>query len=143
MVSITHDLTIRTAPEIVFAGVSSPKGLDAWWTKSCKGALKLGAEYQLGFGEGLAWRAVVKEAIDGRRFVLKMTDAAADWVGTIVRFEIEDADNAAILRFEHAGWSEQSAHFRRSSYCWAMYLRLLRIYCESGATTPYAERYFA
>ena len=39
-----------------------------------------------------------------------------------------------------AGWLEANAHFRRSSYCWAMYLRLLQRYLEQGETVPYADR---
>jgi hypothetical protein len=30
--------------------------------------------------------------------------------------------------------------FRRSSYCWAMYLRILRRYLEHGETVPYERR---
>jgi hypothetical protein len=33
-----------------------------------------------------------------------------------------------------------SAHYRTSSFCWAMYLRLLKRYVEHGEVVPYEKR---
>lgn len=143
MFDIVHDLTIHAPMAKVFSGVSTPVGLDAWWTQSCKGDAALGAAFKLGFGDNYFWMAAVTEFKQDETFALKITDAAADWVDTLVRFELESGDGATVLHFAHAGWAEQSPHFRRSSHCWAMYLRLLRVWCETGAVTPYGSRYFA
>lgn len=143
MFDIVHDLTIRAPLAKVYQGVSTPAGLDAWWTETCKGNPAPGAEFKLGFGDNYFWRASVTELKQDELFVLKMTDAAADWIDTIVRFELESGDGATVLHFSHEGWADQSPHYRRSSYCWAMYLRLLRVFCESGEITPYGSRYFA
>lgn len=142
MFDIVHDLTIRAPTATVFDCVSTPNGLDAWWTLTCAGELALGRVFTLGFGDDCVWTAVVDDLAPGERFALRMTDAADDWIDTRVQFEIEKADGGALLRFAHAGWTNQSAHFRRTSYCWAVYLRLMRIYCETGSKTPYSERYF-
>lgn len=143
MFNIAHDLTVRTPLATVFHGVSTPAGLDTWWTLSSSGKAVKGAEYRLGFGESLVWRAVVTDVASNRLLALRMTDAAADWMDTVVRFELEEGDDATVLHFTHGGWAEQSPHYRRTSYCWAMYLRLLRVFCETGAVTPYDARYYA
>jgi hypothetical protein len=44
------------------------------------------------------------------------------------------------VAFHHVGWPEANAHHRTSSFCWAMYLRLMRLSIENGTVVPYAER---
>ena len=79
----------------------------------------------------------------GRLFELQLTDAMPDWVGSRVRFEIEPpaaGSELTTLRFAHLGWPEVSEHYRISSFCWAMYLRLMKKAIETGEVVPYAER---
>ena len=45
-----------------------------------------------------------------------------------------------MLRFNRSDWAEESEHFRISSYCWGTLLRLLKVYAETGAVLPHAER---
>ena len=44
------------------------------------------------------------------------------------------------LRFAHLGWPQVNEHYRVSSFCWAMYLRLLRRHLEAGELVPYERR---
>ena len=44
------------------------------------------------------------------------------------------------VRFHHIGWPSVSEHYRISSHCWAMYLRVLRRYLEHGERVPYEQR---
>lgn len=46
----------------------------------------------------------------------------------------------AEVLFYHTGWKEANAHYRISAFCWAMYLRLLKRYVESGERVRYEER---
>lgn len=93
MFDIVHDLTIRAPMAKVFSGVSTPVGLDAWWTQSCKGDAAL---VKLGFGGNYFWMAAVTEFKQDETFALKITDAAADWVDTLVRFELESGVGATV-----------------------------------------------
>jgi hypothetical protein len=47
---------------------------------------------------------------------------------------------ATRVRFSHTGWAEEGEPFRISSYCWAMLLRLLKVYVERGEVMPHHER---
>jgi hypothetical protein len=42
--------------------------------------------------------------------------------------------------FAHRGWPEANDHYRTSSFCWAMYLRLMKRHLETGEQVPYAIR---
>ena len=140
MPDIFSDLPIHAAIERVFDAVSTPAGLDTWWTQTCTGAPVEGAEFSLGFGPGYDWRARVTKCRPNTDFELRLTDADADWMGTRVRFQLEANSDSTQLRFSHIGWPTANEHWRISCYCWPIYLRLLRRSLEYGEVVPYDER---
>lgn len=140
MADICHDFPIKGSAAQVFAAISTPEGLDSWWTKTCRGTPREGAEYDLGFGQGHDWRALVTQCAPESVFELKMTHADDDWRGSSLNFKLKgDSDNTQVV-FRHSGWPEENEHYRGSCYCWAMYLRHLKRYVESGVTVAYEER---
>ena len=62
MADILQDFPIQAAPARVFAGVTEPAHLDQWWTLRSSGRPAVGSIYELDFGPGYAWRAVVTSA---------------------------------------------------------------------------------
>ncbi len=140
MPDVLHDFPIRATPAAVFAAVSSPVGLDAWWTLGASGEARVGAVFELFFGEEYDWRATVVRCIADREFALRIDRASVDWVGTEVSFRIEEAGDVSWLRFAHTGWGAATEHYRISSFCWAMYLRVLRRWVEHGEVVPYERR---
>jgi len=140
MPNIQHDLAVKAEPGTVYDVITTPEGLDQWWTRKASGRAEVGQEYELWFGPEADWRARVTEAVPGRGFAVEMTGADADWLGTRVRFVLEPAEGGTMVRFSHSGWRSENEHFRVSSYCWAMYLRLMRRYAEAGEQVPYEDR---
>jgi len=140
MADIVHDVTIKASPEQVFRAVSTPAGLDTWWTENSKGEPREGAEYELWFGPECDWRAVVNRCVPDSEFVFEMTAAQPDWLGTRVGFSLDENEGATRLRFYHSGWPDANEHYRVSCYCWAAYLRLLKRYVERGEVVPYEDR---
>lgn len=140
MPDILHDFVIRRPPDVVFKGIAEPSGLDQWWTRRSRGRPAVGEEYELWFGPDYDWRAVVIEVIPDRRLVWRIATAMPDWVGTVVGFELAASPQGTDVQFRHEGWAESSSHFRTSSYCWAMYLRILVRHLEHGEVVPYEDR---
>ncbi len=140
MADIIHYFIIKASPEKVFHGISTPMGLDTWWTKKSSGVPEKGAEYELFFGQGYDWRAVVSRCVPDSEFELELTSAHDDWQGTLVGFHLEEKKGVTEVQFHHLGWPEDNEHYRISSYCWAMYLRLLKRYVEFGEVVPYEDR---
>ena len=140
MPDIVHQFPIKAPVERVFAAVSTPPGLDAWWTLRCAGTPELNATYELYFGPEYDWRAVVSRFVNDSEFELHIVDASPDWVGTRVGFWLSEKDGVTTVRFLHTGWAEKSEHFCISSFCWASYLRLLRRYVEYGEIVAYSQR---
>lgn len=140
MADILHTFPIGASRERVFAMFATPAGLDAWWTARAAGRAALGETYALWFGPDYDWRARVTAYEPEALFELTFTEAMPDWMGTRVRAELSETDGVTTVRFAHLGWPEASEHFRVSSFCWAMYLRLLRKYLETGEVVPYDVR---
>ena len=140
MPDIFHDFPIKAAPDRVFEAVSSPQGLDCWWTERASGEPSEGAEFELWFGPQYDWRARVTACIRDAAFELEMVRADADWTGTRVGFRLEGRGGTTTVHFYHTGWPSKNEHWRISCYCWAMYLRILRRYLEHGELVPYQER---
>ena len=140
MPEIFHDLPIKAPLERVFRAVSTPQGLDTWWTKLSAGKPKEGAEYELSFGPEYDWRASVTRCVPNSEFELEMVRADGDWIGTRVGFRLEPRGAVTWVRFCHTGWPSPNEHFRISCNCWAMYLRVLRRSLEHGESVPYENR---
>jgi uncharacterized protein YndB with AHSA1/START domain len=140
MADILHDFPIRAARNRVFHAMSSPSGLDTWWTEKSSGEPREGAEYELGFGPEYQWRATVTRCVPESEFELQMVRADTDWIGTRVGFRLESRGEGTWVCFYHAGWPSINEHYRISCTCWAMYLRILRRSLEHGEMVPYKSR---
>ncbi len=91
-------------------------------------------------GRGYDWRARVSRCEPGRAFEFTLTVAMDDWLGARVGFVLDEQDGVTEVRFHHTGWPAVSEHYCISSFCWAMYLRLLKRYVEFGEVVPYEAR---
>lgn len=140
MAEILHDFPVNAPPGRVFQMFATPAGLDRWWTLSSTGGGKVGEDVELNFGPPYEWRAMVTRAVPDREYELEMTVAMGDWQGTRVGVRLEPSPLGTQVSFYHTGWREASDHLRTTSYCWAMYLRILKRYLEQGETVPYERR---
>lgn len=137
---ILLDLPISAHPARVFPAVSTPAGLDAWWTERCTGTPALGGTFGLHFPGGYDWRAEVVQHQPDQAFELALTVAMPDWVGTRVGFRLTPTGDGTHLAFHHSGWAAATGHYRTTAYCWALYLRLLARHVTLGEVVPYARR---
>lgn len=140
MFTIFHDLTINSSAQKIFEAVSEPKHLDNWWTKESAGEAKLDAEYRLYFSEEFDWLAIVTVCDKNKLFELKMIKADKDWAPTSFGFELLPLEQGVRLSFYHKNWQNTNHHYRRTSYCWAQLLNLLKMYLETGEVVPFALR---
>jgi hypothetical protein len=55
-----------------------------------------------------------------------------------IGFEI-DARNGYTLSLYNTGWKLKNKHYKISSFCWAMYLRILKRHIDTGEMMPYEK----
>ncbi len=141
MPDIFHQFPIKASAEKVFEAVSTPQDLDNWWTKTSKGKPQLGEHYELFFSPEYIWTAVISKCVPNKEFEFTMQQSDDDWTNTKVGFMLtEKNNNITEVNFYHTGWPHNNAHYQISSYCWAMYLRILKRYLEFGETVAYEKR---
>jgi len=140
MVDINHKFPIAGSLSEVFEAISTPAGLDSWWTLESEGEPYGECEYRFFFSEENDWRAEVTHVETDRSIEWVFTEAMPNWTGTRLRIDLEDKEGLTWVTFLHSGWETDGEHYRISCFCWAMYLRLLKKYVETGTTIPYAER---
>ncbi|MBB4805775.1 uncharacterized protein YndB with AHSA1/START domain [Chryseobacterium defluvii] len=138
--SILHDLEVDATLENVFQMVSVPEFLNEWWTHFSSGNPGPDSEYTFEFSEEYIWKGKVSKFDPPFEMEYVMAEAHADWVGTKVGFILKEAGNRTGISFYHTGWKDTNEHFRQTSFCWAMYLRILKKFVEEGLHIPYSER---
>jgi uncharacterized protein YndB with AHSA1/START domain len=140
MADIFHNFPIKASAHKVFEAVSTPEGLDSWWTKTCEAKPAENSEYKLGFGPGYNWSALASRWTPDSEFELQFSEADDDWRGTQIGFQLTENNGVTEVSFQHLGWPEANEHYQISCFCWAMYLRLLKRYVEFGEVVPYEDR---
>ena len=138
--TIYHDFVIKAPINKVFESITSPSHLINWWPLRCSGVPRTGEEYNFYFSPEFDWYGKVVNVVSPNTFHVKMTKSDADWNLTSFGFDLEENENTVQVRFCHKGWPECNAHFRRSSYCWAILLSGLKNYVEQGVIVPFTER---
>lgn len=138
--TIYHDLVIKSDKYSVFKAVSDPNQLENWWPLKCSGVPELGEEYNFNFTDTYDWYAKVESMEHLENIHYKMTKSDKDWDPTSFGFDLVQKENGILVKFSHSNWQECNAHFKHSSFCWALLLKGLKDYLEKGTIIPFEER---
>lgn len=159
MLSIRHELLISAPLDKIVTAITTQHGLSSWWTKTEMlpehGAIRFhfGERYfkemkivQSGFPQ-IEWQCIA---------------GADEWIGTTLSFQIEseekdlmlathpevagqmvqqNTNSPALLLFQHENWRAQTPMFAECNYTWAMFLRSLKSYCETGIGKPFPNQH--
>jgi uncharacterized protein YndB with AHSA1/START domain len=143
MEDIFHNLIIEAPAHIVLECITSPEGLDNWWTKTSKGKPEPGTAYELYLGSQFKLNGIVTKFIPGKMFELRITAADYEWMNTRIGFLLENIGDATRIEFYHKGWQQKNDQYKITCYNWAMYLRVLKRHLEFGDRIPYEQRLVA
>ncbi len=143
MAEILHDVFIYSDARSIFEAVSQAEKINNWWTLKCSGSAQLATQYNFYFTDEYDWFGEVHSVEIGKHIHWLVTKADEDWTNTIFGFDLVALEeNKTQVKFKHILWDSANDHFRRTSYCWAMLLSLLKDYVESGHVVPYEKRTF-
>ena len=133
MYHILHDIEIHGFRDEIFAALTKPELLNKWWTVKAEGRPEVNAEYRFYFSDEYDWKAKILEVHPPASVSYQMTRADNDWTNSILSFEIIEIDHLRQnLRFEHRNWRSVNDHFRKTSYCWALYLNAMKKLVEKS-----------
>jgi uncharacterized protein YndB with AHSA1/START domain len=140
MVDILHRIGFKdTTPEAVFAALTTPADLAAWWTRDTQGDGGPGGTLAFRFGEAGGFDMKVLDATPGERVLWEVVDGPEEWIGTQVRFDLRQVGDFTILLFAHEGWREPVEFMHHCSTRWALFLMSLKELVETGTGAPYPD----
>ena len=97
-------------------------------------------EYNLNFTDQYNWYCKVSKLKQNESIYLKRTAADADWNPTTFGFHLETHEYIALLKFTHTNWQKNNHEFRNTSYFWALLLKGLKKYIETGVVVLFEVR---
>ncbi len=140
MPNILHQFHIQSSLDKVFRAITSPSGLNSWWTLESDGSPELNETYRFFFGPEYDWRAVVTHVVPGQEIAWKVTQAMEDWMPTRFGFRLKQSESGTTVNFFHTDWAEANDHFSITSFCWGQLLQGLKGYVEHGTIIPFEQR---
>ena len=137
MKSIYHQLRIAAPAEKVYNAITTQEGLSGWWTPETKAKPETGSILRFAFGPDYFKEMKVTKLEPPSRVEWLCVKGYEEWIGTTITFEIETDDKGTVLFFHHDGWKDYTPEFAGCSYDWALFLRSLRLLCETGKGLPF------
>lgn len=162
MADIRHTLVIEASPGLIYQALTTADGLSAWWTPGTQAIPEIGSIARFPFEAGYVKQMEVV-ALKTDEFVQwHCIQGDKEWIGTVLTFQLEllhepsratphpevkdpleqgTAGVKTMLMFAHKDWKEYSASFAECSYTWAIFLRSLKLYCETGIGRPWPNQH--
>ncbi len=137
MPDILHKVGIRSSSrDDVYKALTAIEGLSAWWTTNTEGESKVGGVLRFRFGNG-GFDMEVVQLDPTRRVVWQVIDGPKEWIGTTVRFDIDQRGDWTIVLFKHEGWKEPVEFMHHCSTKWGVFLLSLKSLLETGNGAPW------
>ncbi|WP_410565857.1 SRPBCC family protein [Amycolatopsis sp. cmx-4-61] len=133
---ILHRIGVHNAtPDNVYTALTTIDGLAGWWTEKTEGETGIGGVIGFRFIPG-GFDMKVLELDPGRLVRWEVVDGPPEWIGTTIRWDLEQRDDYTIVLFKHEGWREAGEFMHHCSTKWASYLLSLKQLVETGEGAP-------
>lgn len=136
---ICHRLRIDVPVETVFHALTTEEGLSAWWTPDTKAQPVIGSTLKFSFGPDYSKEIRVEDLHHYDKVKWLCLKAQEEWIGTTISFDLEPHPKGTVLSFNHDNWRAYTPEFAGCSYAWALFLRSLKLLCETGKGLPFPE----
>ncbi len=143
MVDIAHRVGIRASSEVVYQALATREGVAGWWTEDTEATTPQGGErgcLTTRFTSGGVVMGEMTMRVDelspGERVVWTVVAGPEEWMGTTIRFELEQQGEFCVVLFSHEGWQERVPFMHHCSTKWATFLLSLKALVETGRGRP-------
>jgi uncharacterized protein YndB with AHSA1/START domain len=135
MKEIRHNVVIKAPAEKVYRAITTQEGIESWWCKQTTVKPELGFTNVFIFGKSRNEMKVTGLSLD-KRTEWECVNSIEEWIGTRISFELEDREEKTLLRFTHGGWQALTDTFADCNYSWALFMKSLKSFCETGLGDP-------
>jgi uncharacterized protein YndB with AHSA1/START domain len=150
MDSYTKKLHIKSPIKKVYEAISTQQGVAGWWTQEVEMDTRVGGVMTVRFDGGTYVTMKIRAATDNQEvmwgctsqyFKIKGTPRTDEWVGTTIRFHLEDGgDGTTTLIFTHEGLTSALYCYQECVAGWDYFLASLKSYLEERKGTPYIKK---
>ena len=159
---IHHAVVIGATARKVYDAVTTEAGLAGWWTPKVSTTGEIMTIARFPFGEHYFKEMKIVELVPFSFVKWHCVAGGEEWVGTKITFElisgdktvllnnypeiggqVEQQQNAEVtlLRFHHENWRAETLMFAECNYTWALFLKSLKLYCETGNGLPWPNQH--
>jgi len=142
MANIEHLQTVHAPASKVYETLTTAEGLSEIWTNELIVNNQVGFINEFRFGSDDVTKMKIEELIPNKKVVWHCIDSDAEWIGTMISFDIEEKNGKSFITLRHMNWKEVTPFYRSCNYNWAFFLYSLKCYCEDGEGIPYHKRKF-
>lgn len=161
MQAIHHELLIGASVGKVYEAITSREGLSAWWMPGA--TRQLGGIIRFAFGPDYFKEMKVVELVPDKLVKWDCVKGAEEWMGTTITFKLQAGDKESLLKshpeiggqleqqgdkkeltlliFHHDDWKADTPMFAECNYTWALFLRSLKLFCETGKGRPWPDQH--
>ena len=139
MYSIKHLFHINASLDKVFKAITTIDGLKSWWTPQITGSEEIGNVLEFRFGETTLGYMQVMTKAPNRFLEWECVNGHPDWMGTQIKFQLDNNEGMIRMRFEHSNWKDANDFFGQCNFAWGRYMESLRLYCETGKGDPFTN----
>ena len=142
MANIEHLQTVHAPASKMYETLTTAEGLAEIWTNELIVNNQVGFVNEFRFGSDDVTKMKIEELIPNKKVVWHCIDSDAEWIGTMISFDIEEKNGKSFITLRHMNWKEVTPFYRSCNYNWAFFLYSLKCYCEDGEGIPYHKRKF-
>jgi uncharacterized protein YndB with AHSA1/START domain len=163
MPDIHLELLIGAPAQSVYHAITTSEGLSAWWTPGTKAEPEINSIAHFPFGSDYIKEMRITDLQPFKQVSWDCIAGEGEWIETSISFELETNDKnqllgshpeladqvnqqaasgaQTLLVFYHSNWKQDTAMFGECSYTWALFLRSLKLYCETGRGRPWPNQH--
>jgi uncharacterized protein YndB with AHSA1/START domain len=145
MPDILHRVGAVASIDKVYEAIATPDGVAAWWTTETTGSAAIGGSMTTTFrspesGQLLgSFTLRNEEMVPYKRVSWRVIEGPAEWVQTLISFDLKQEDAYTVVNFAHQDWREPVEFMSHCSTKWATFLMSLKKLVETGKGEPAPE----
>ena len=136
MAGIKHFVVIKTTADKVYKAITEQEGLAGWWTKDTIAKPEVGFIDEFKFGDRYHNKMKVAKLEKDKHVQWECVGGDKEWIGTHLKFELQEKNGNTELMFTHADWAGQTLFYANCNFHWGGYMKSLKDYCEKGKGFP-------
>ena len=126
---------VDAEPGRVLAAVKTTDGIKGFWTSRADVPEQVGEVVKVEFAIAPAPFDLRLEQSDERTVVWRTETFPPHWVGTTVRWDVDEHDGGSTVAFRHAGFDDED-EAGRVAYTWGQIMVKLKQFVETGEPDP-------